>query len=62
MDWQMAPIRVMGLGDPVMDLLAHVTHDLLATITSEPGGCFSVDPSDMTTLLAKVQKESEIKR
>ena len=58
----MAPIRVLGLGDPVMDLLAHVSHDFLASVTSEPGGCFSVQPKEMSNLLAKVQKESEIKR
>ena len=58
----MSPLNVLGLGDPVMDLLANVSHEFLATVTQEPGGCFTVQSSEMTNLLANVAKESEIRR
>lgn len=58
----MAPPRVVGLGDPVMDILAHVSHDYLASVASEPGGCFAIPPEEMATLLASAGKQSELNR
>ena len=55
-------LRVVGLGDPVMDLLATVSHEFLDTITKEPGGCFSVQPEEMVSLLASVAQQSELRR
>jgi hypothetical protein len=58
----MADTSILALGDPVMDLLAHVSHDFLATVTDEPGGCFTVSPDEMKNLLEKVEKKSDIIR
>ena len=58
----MTRFRVVGLGDPVMDLLASVSAEFLAGITAEPGGCFTVSPKEMEILLADVEKQTEIKR
>ncbi|GAX77562.1 hypothetical protein CEUSTIGMA_g5006.t1 [Chlamydomonas eustigma] len=58
----MHEMSILALGDPVMDLLAHVSHDFLATVTDEPGGCFTVAPDEMKNLLEKVGKKSDVIR
>ncbi|GFR51925.1 hypothetical protein Agub_g14410, partial [Astrephomene gubernaculifera] len=53
---------VVGLGDPVMDVLASVSADWLATVTSEPGGCLPVESDVMDQLLVEAAKRSELVR
>mmetsp|Transcript_21380 Transcript_21380/g.46797 ORF Transcript_21380/g.46797 Transcript_21380/m.46797 type:complete len:380 (+) Transcript_21380:82-1221(+) len=53
---------VVGLGDPVMDILASVSHEYLATVTSEPGGCFAIAPEEMEKLLTSAAEQSALKR
>eukprot|EP00955_Chlamydomonas_euryale_P031205 328062-Chlamydomonas_euryale.AAC.3 len=48
-------LRVLGLGDPVTDIVAVVSHDFLATLTDEPGGCLSVEGDAMAKLLAATE-------
>lgn len=54
--------EVLGLGDPVMDILAHVTSEFLATVTSEPGGCFAISPKEMVALIERISAVSELTR
>lgn len=54
-------MQILCFGDPVTDALAHLSHEHLGTITSEPGGCFSVGPDEMAKLLAAVSKQCQIK-
>ncbi|EFJ42029.1 hypothetical protein VOLCADRAFT_119562 [Volvox carteri f. nagariensis] len=53
---------VVGLGDPVMDILANVSAEWLATLTAEPGGCLPVPPDTMEQLLADASTQSELVR
>ncbi|GLC40082.1 hypothetical protein PLESTB_000627100 [Pleodorina starrii] len=53
---------VVGLGDPVMDILANVSPEWLATVTAEPGGCLPISPDTMDQLLADAGKQSELVR
>jgi sugar/nucleoside kinase (ribokinase family) len=47
---------VIGLGDPVMDVLARVSHEFLASVTSEPGGCYDISPEEMRSLVSKASE------
>ncbi|KXZ43676.1 hypothetical protein GPECTOR_83g288 [Gonium pectorale] len=53
---------VVGLGDPVMDILANVSAEWLATVTPEPGGCLPIPPDAMERLIADASQQSELKR
>ncbi|MEW5301110.1 MAG: hypothetical protein WDW36_003990 [Sanguina aurantia] len=44
--------RVVCLGDPVTDILAHISHAYLRTITNEPGGCIPVPAHEMEELVS----------
>ena len=46
----------------VMDILARVDHEYLATVTSEPGGCTPVSPAEMQALLQRTAEKSALKR
>ncbi|GLI71363.1 hypothetical protein VaNZ11_016552 [Volvox africanus] len=56
------PVVVVGLGDPVMDILANVPTEWLATVTLEPGGCLPVPPEAMSQLLANASTQSDLVR
>ncbi|PNW80841.1 hypothetical protein CHLRE_07g331800v5 [Chlamydomonas reinhardtii] len=56
-----APV-VVGLGDPVMDILARVSPEWLATVAPEAGGCLPVAPEEMEKLLAAAATQSELTR
>lgn len=56
-DGQPTPV-VVGLGDPVMDVLFHVTHEFLARVADEPGGCVPVDSRQMAELMAAADAET----
>lgn len=43
---------VTGLGDPVLDIVARVPHELLNALHAEPGGCIRVKQQEMERLLA----------
>lgn len=56
------PLRVLGLGDPVMDIVACVSHEYLARVTTEPGGCVAVPGDTMAALLSDTAAVCELKR
>ena len=56
------PVLVMGLGDPVMDILASVTPNFVASVTAEPGGSFAVCPAEMAELMARASAHGELRR
>lgn len=41
---------VVGLGDPVMDVLFNVDDRVLATITDRAGGCTNIDREELVEL------------
>jgi sugar/nucleoside kinase (ribokinase family) len=43
---------IVGVGDPVLDVVVHVPHAALAALDAEPGGCAAVDAPAMAALLA----------
>lgn len=43
---------VVGLGDPVMDFLFEVGHDVLATIADRAGGCTNIEHEELLRLTA----------
>lgn len=45
---------LIGVGSPIMDLLAHVPEDFLATVSGEKGGMVLVEPDDMAALVARL--------
>lgn len=49
----MTRCKVIGLGDPVMDVLARVSESFLSSITSEPGGCYDIPDAEMKDLMQK---------
>ncbi|KAF5842805.1 carbohydrate kinase-like protein [Dunaliella salina] len=52
---------VCGLGDPVMDILANVSHEFLVNdVTKEPGGCIPVDGPTMDKLIEVTSKHSKL--
>jgi hypothetical protein len=53
-------VSVCGLGDPVLDIVTKVPHELLKTLHAEPGGCITVDQEEMVRLLSlpEVQQNS----
>ncbi|KAG2496791.1 hypothetical protein HYH03_005199 [Edaphochlamys debaryana] len=53
---------VVGLGDPVMDILAQVSAEWLTTVAPEPGGCLPVSPKEMEELLASAATQSQLDR
>lgn len=55
-------MAAVGLGDPVMDILAGVSHDFLASVAPEPGGCMPVPPAEMAQLLRLTSQQSELTR
>lgn len=40
------------LGDPVLDVVARVPHQLLEQLQAEPGGCIRVEQEEMQRLMA----------
>lgn len=42
---------VVGLGDPILDIIARVPHEFLQSLGAEPGGCITVEDADMERLL-----------
>lgn len=47
---------------PVMDILAQVSHEFLATVAAEPGGCYAIPPAEMQALQEAAAAQSELKR
>lgn len=45
------PILISGLGDPVMDVLIRLSHEELAALGLEPGGCTPIDGDGINDLL-----------
>lgn len=43
---------VTGLGDPVLDIVSNVSYELLQSLHAEAGGCVTVQPEVMESLLA----------
>ncbi|GFH31539.1 PfkB domain-containing protein, partial [Haematococcus lacustris] len=39
-----ARMAIVGMGDPVMDVLALVSHEFLSSVAGEVGGCCPVSP------------------
>ena len=52
-------VRIVGLGDPVMDVVVPISPDFLSTITQHPGGCLPVDGAEMETLLRSCTQAHE---
>ncbi len=58
-----AVVGVVGLGDPVMDLVApNLPLDLLAELDMVPGGCIAVDGEEMARLLSRREVASQLHR
>ncbi|KAL4449369.1 hypothetical protein ABPG77_007013 [Micractinium sp. CCAP 211/92] len=55
-------LRVYGLGDPVLDIVARVGHELLEQLGAEPGGCLPVTAEEMAVLLALPEVQADMKR
>ncbi|KAL4853031.1 putative sugar kinase [Chlorella vulgaris] len=53
---------VVGLGDPVLDIVARVDHELLQKVGAEPGGCLPVSAEEMARLLAMPELRSNMMR
>uniref|UniRef100_A0A7S0VBZ2 Carbohydrate kinase PfkB domain-containing protein n=1 Tax=Polytomella parva TaxID=51329 RepID=A0A7S0VBZ2_9CHLO len=52
---------VIGFGDPVMDIIAHVSNDFLRDIAdNDIGGCIPVNSSEMSHLLEKTSGVSSL--
>ena len=56
------PHSVVCLGDPVVDVLAHVSMESLQILNLEPGGCIAVDKSTVDTILANVDLTGPLSR
>ena len=56
------PPCVVGLGDPVMDVLVHVSHEFLGAVSTEPGGCFQIDAQLMKAQLERAGEQGELVR
>lgn len=52
-------MKVVGLGDPVMDIVAHVSHDYLAAITEHPGGCVPISSDVMQAMLLNAEADGK---
>jgi hypothetical protein len=52
----------VGLGDPVMDIVAHVPHSLLAEVGAEPGGCIAVGAEEMQALTSAAEAHDGLRR
>jgi hypothetical protein len=50
---------VLGLGDPVMDVLMHVNYDFLHTIAQQAGGCVPITYDELGHLTALGARECE---
>ena len=48
---------VVGLGDPVTDVLVPVSHELRASLAEHAGGCVAVDAGAMARLLQQCADE-----
>ena len=46
-------IAVVAFGDPVLDVVAHVSHLYLQQLTPEAGGCLSISGAEMQELLSR---------
>lgn len=53
------PVRVIGVGNPIVDLLARVDESFIDSIAGEKGGMVLVSPEEMEELLAKLDTEIE---
>ena len=51
-------MHVIGLGDPVMDILVHISHELLSSVAEHAGGCIPIDSKELTHLLAVTSETS----
>lgn len=43
--------RAVGLGDPVVDAIVHVSADTLARLTSQAGGCSTINPDELRAMM-----------
>lgn len=43
-------LTVVGLGDPVMDVLFQVDHEFLATVAEKAGGCTNISSDELERL------------
>jgi hypothetical protein len=50
---------VVGVGDPVMDILVHTSIEDLEDLGLEPGGCLPVSSSDATALLSALENGTQ---
>lgn len=61
-DGQHGTFTLIGLGDPVMDVVAHVEHAWLQAMVPEPGGCIAVTAEEMAALVEKASQQCELRR
>lgn len=50
---RLAPLKVVGVGDPVMDIVAHVSAEFLGSVVEQVHGCCPVEADEMAALLKK---------
>lgn len=56
MSAQLPPFDLIGVGSPIMDLLAHVPEAFLSTIKGAKGGMVLVDSEEMETLVSRLEQ------
>lgn len=56
-----APFSVIGVGSPIIDLIAQVNEDFLSQISGEKGGMVMIDSAELERILALLSS-SEVKR
>tara|TARA_B100001123_G_scaffold448625_1_gene610532 strand:+ start:9600 stop:10598 length:999 start_codon:yes stop_codon:yes gene_type:complete len=57
MDQEPIQKKIIGVGNPVMDFLAHVSEDFVTSVAGEKGGMVLVDTPAMDTLMSQLPAE-----
>lgn len=57
-----AKTAIVGLGDPVMDVIVAVSPDFLSSIAERPGGCVPVSGDEMEALISRCSQHSDLLR
>lgn len=55
-------IEVIGFGDPVLDIISHVSFETLRQLDVEVGGCVSISKEELDNLLSIPEVHTNITR
>ena len=53
---------VVCLGDPVIDILAHVKHETFERLNLKPGGCVAVSSEEQQIILSGLEEAQPLTR